>query len=378
MGQDPVIVEISSDEEEEIVHKSGSNSLHYDPSIDWLADMLDLDHDPWISRDLDVADQLSSAAPAVKVSKHESNEEKYQSGCDSDDDCEILDGDPDKSLKPVKQEAVCSDELMVVGETGQVACRDFPHSRHLCAIFPFKTSPSKFCKMCHCYVCDVPVPCANWSVHCHSTDKEERWVSERKHLRRLRQPLPNLPVAGMLPCPSNISAAHVRAESARVHSHVSVRFNPGPVAPPPFRLSAEANPYYPSYQSPLGLPAPPLIRPFHKQQTLQQCLTSCFPTKRPRTALNNQHVYHRRRPSVPPQPVRAPEDWSSSGAPAAEAAPPVVMRNIRPYAPQPTKPRTVQARAGLVTSAGRASQRSGTKDSGFPEQTGRGERDAKS
>ncbi|RRT83335.1 hypothetical protein B296_00002057 [Ensete ventricosum] len=85
----------------------------------------------------------------------------------------------------------------------QFACRDYPHPRHLCAHFPFSSSPhEKFCdlvspihsvqKLCHCYVCDSPAPCSCWgngdksTDHCHSTDKEERWKYLRQYFKQIK------------------------------------------------------------------------------------------------------------------------------------------------------------------------------------------------
>ncbi|CAN6460448.1 unnamed protein product [Victoria cruziana] len=105
----------------------------------------------------------------------------------SDDDCLILDGDPDKPNAIIENNCDGSDDLVVVGEKGKVACRDFPHPRHLCVKFPFNTSPhEKYCDLCHCYVCDTRAPCAYWGTgfspgdHCHSSDGEEKWRSQRK------------------------------------------------------------------------------------------------------------------------------------------------------------------------------------------------------
>ncbi|KAI4963595.1 hypothetical protein ZWY2020_011318 [Hordeum vulgare] len=86
---------------------------------------------------------------------------------DDDDDCVILDGDPEKPLVVVKEEKPGKDgaeeELQVVSEKGEVACRDFPHPRYLCARLPFGTvSHANHCTMCHCYVCDSRAPCPRW------------------------------------------------------------------------------------------------------------------------------------------------------------------------------------------------------------------------
>ncbi|KAL5729290.1 hypothetical protein ACHQM5_002264 [Ranunculus cassubicifolius] len=101
---------------------------------------------------------------------------------DDDDDCVILDDDPENSVRRFESRNGGSDELLIVAEKGQVACRDYPHARHLCARYPFNTNPhDKYCDMCHCYVCDTHAPCMYWGTgksrddHCHSTDKEEIW-----------------------------------------------------------------------------------------------------------------------------------------------------------------------------------------------------------
>ncbi|URE34244.1 hypothetical protein MUK42_18030 [Musa troglodytarum] len=72
-----------------------------------------------------------------------------------------------------------------------LACRDYPHPRHLCGNFPFNSSPhEEYCDLCHCYVCDSPAPCYYWgngnssSNHCHSTDKEGRWKSMRQSFKQ--------------------------------------------------------------------------------------------------------------------------------------------------------------------------------------------------
>ncbi|XP_021722159.1 uncharacterized protein LOC110689688 isoform X1 [Chenopodium quinoa] len=120
---------------------------------------------------------------------------------DDDDDCVVLEGDPDKPKDEVKESEEDSDDLLIVGETGQVACRDYPHPRHLCAKFPFSSSSHESrCEMCHCYVCDSLAPCSLWgsgassSDHCHATDKEEFWKLARKKFRQLKNPSPPIPI----------------------------------------------------------------------------------------------------------------------------------------------------------------------------------------
>ncbi|KAL9239079.1 hypothetical protein vseg_013431 [Gypsophila vaccaria] len=122
---------------------------------------------------------------------------------DDDDDCVVLECDPDKPPRSLKtavdevkdDEDDNSDDLVVVSEKGQVACRDFPHSRHLCVNFPFSsTSHESRCELCHCYVCDSLAPCAYWGSgalgtdHCHATDKAVYWQTERRKFRQLKNP----------------------------------------------------------------------------------------------------------------------------------------------------------------------------------------------
>ncbi|KAK1426749.1 hypothetical protein QVD17_15428 [Tagetes erecta] len=116
-----------------------------------------------------------------------------------DDDCVVLDGDPNE-LVEVKSDKLANDddddddddgdEIVVVGEKGQVACRDYPHSRHLCIKFPFSTTPNQsHCNQCYCYVCDSLAPCVHWgngtatTDHCHATDKDDFWILERKNAK---------------------------------------------------------------------------------------------------------------------------------------------------------------------------------------------------
>ncbi|KAF7050769.1 hypothetical protein CFC21_059091 [Triticum aestivum] len=110
---------------------------------------------------------------------------------DDDDDCVILDSDPFSAVVVNDEKDGGSDEeLQIVAEKGKVACRDFPHSRHLCSNMPFgATSHEKHCDMCYCFVCDAPAPCSYWGKglsvgdHCHATDKETKWKMLREAFR---------------------------------------------------------------------------------------------------------------------------------------------------------------------------------------------------
>lgn len=134
--------------------------------------------------------------PSTKVVDDESD----------DDDCVVLDDDPDKpvvmaSCKADHADAADDDDdLKIVGEKGEVACRDFPHSRHLCVRFPFASTPHALhCGQCHCYVCDSLAPCSHWGTgfssidHCHASDKDDFWRAERKRIKKGGRPLPIFP-----------------------------------------------------------------------------------------------------------------------------------------------------------------------------------------
>ncbi|KAL5223886.1 hypothetical protein ABZP36_010525 [Zizania latifolia] len=170
MGSAEVVVEISSDEEDFPVTKK----VPVD-SFGWITGHLQVD-------DLEVMGELS--APAVPQNKTK------PAGDEEDDDCVVLDGDPDDVVTVVEEKGRegdgSSDELQIVAEKGPVACRDFPHSRHLCSNLPFSTtSHVNHCSMCHCFVCDTPAPCTYWGKgtevndHCHATDKEN-WKTLRQ------------------------------------------------------------------------------------------------------------------------------------------------------------------------------------------------------
>ncbi|XP_041013936.1 uncharacterized protein LOC121257111 isoform X1 [Juglans microcarpa x Juglans regia] len=112
------------------------------------------------------------------------------------EDCFILDYDPFESIDFTKLSVninpsdafAASDgtsDLCVIAEKGQVACRDYPHSRHLCVDFPFETTPHEnYCKLCFCYVCDSAAPCKYWTdlklAHCNASEHVGDWTYQRK------------------------------------------------------------------------------------------------------------------------------------------------------------------------------------------------------
>ncbi|KAI4350298.1 hypothetical protein L6164_004766 [Bauhinia variegata] len=171
-----VVLDISSDEE------SGLNELAKTFDYDWIKEFLgESDEESDDSDDVVVIGEVKpeqkskSSKPTVK---------------DVDDDCVVLDGDPEDRVTSVNETETESDELLVVGEKGQIACRDYPHARHLCAEFPFSSTPhEKHCDQCHCYVCDSLAPCLKWGTgisdndHCHASEKVEMWKTQRKNFK---------------------------------------------------------------------------------------------------------------------------------------------------------------------------------------------------
>ncbi|XP_037493092.1 uncharacterized protein LOC105640806 isoform X2 [Jatropha curcas] len=66
-------------------------------------------------------------------------------------DCFILDFDPGEPLHSISNLSLSTDdELSIVAERGQVACRDYPHPRHLCLKYPFEKTPHEnYCHLLH-------------------------------------------------------------------------------------------------------------------------------------------------------------------------------------------------------------------------------------
>lgn len=103
------------------------------------------------------------------------------------EDCFILDFDPECpsviSKLSEKFDNIDAPDISVIAEKGQVACRDYPHPRHLCLKYPFETtSHEKHCELCFCFVCDLAAPCKNWtgsSGHCNAINNEA-WGCMRK------------------------------------------------------------------------------------------------------------------------------------------------------------------------------------------------------
>ncbi|CAA2934066.1 Hypothetical predicted protein [Olea europaea subsp. europaea] len=203
-NSNPVILEISSDDESNFGEaiRGGGGEDH-----GWLSELLDeVDRGTDDSDDVILVDEVvvKPKKARLKFSNSSAKIMNYNDG--DDDECMILDGDPDKPLAVENSEVDDddSDDLLLVGEKGQVACRDFPHARHLCVTFPFASTPHHtHCDRCHCYVCDSLAPCAHWGSgissidHCHATDKEEIWITQRKSKKEIDETQPILNVASL-------------------------------------------------------------------------------------------------------------------------------------------------------------------------------------
>ncbi|CAA0813073.1 Unknown protein [Striga hermonthica] len=105
---------------------------------------------------------------------------------EENEECFILEFDPYDDMESLRSPLLkgsddAEADLQVVAEKGQVACRDYPHSRHNCARHPFEMTPHEsHCQMCFCYVCDLSAPCSKWvGSHCHAFNNEA-WNQEKK------------------------------------------------------------------------------------------------------------------------------------------------------------------------------------------------------
>ncbi|KAI3772939.1 hypothetical protein L6452_04135 [Arctium lappa] len=205
MDPNAVVLEISSDEEVgwESHDDRGIGDAE-DDHHNWIAELLDEvngddcgyydggDDDDDSDEVVLVSEVLPSRKPRKKLTL------KSSSLIEVDDDCVILEHDPDKAMGNLNDNPIASDEdgddsddLLVVSEKGQVACRDYPHPRHLCIKFPFSSTPNQtHCNQCYCYVCDSLAPCVYWGNgsavldHCLATDKDDFWKLERQNSKK--------------------------------------------------------------------------------------------------------------------------------------------------------------------------------------------------
>ncbi|XP_027184012.1 uncharacterized protein LOC113782319 isoform X1 [Coffea eugenioides] len=187
-AQETVVLDISSDEDVgwgDNMSAAGCGGCRDDS--DWISELLDK-----VDKETDDSDEVVVLGEVIAKPKFRPKPSVKCVDKVDDDDCVVLEADPDApvAIENDKREDD-PDELLVVSEKGQVACRDYPHARHLCVKFPFNSTPhDRHCEQCHCYVCDSLAPCLHWSTgissidHCHATDKEEFWKSQRKSSRK--------------------------------------------------------------------------------------------------------------------------------------------------------------------------------------------------
>nr|GMD69086.1 Protein like [Ipomoea batatas] len=246
-GPKAVIHDISSDEEEATGERSGVGADDYD----WLARLLE--DDKGLSDDSDdvvvVGEVTLNSRQTVKSSSTVSKD-SAKAVDDDDGDCVVLEGDPDKpvTIDNDEERDDDSDEIQVVSEKGQVACRDYPHPRHHCAKFPFASTPhDSYCDQCHCYVCDSLAPCGHWGNgssnmdHCHATDKDEFWKAKRQNTKKnnvvlaapsgvdARVSVP-LPLVNQSPLPPQLVSCNVTQNQAFAQCPIrpcSVSVSPG-------------------------------------------------------------------------------------------------------------------------------------------------------
>lgn len=111
MDSGPVVLDISSDEEQDW---SGSISDDYD----WISELLD-------DVDKHTDDDSDDVVVVGEVNHKPKSKSSKQTLRDVDDDCVVLDGDPDKPAAAVDDASSGSDELLIVGEKGHVCINKF-------------------------------------------------------------------------------------------------------------------------------------------------------------------------------------------------------------------------------------------------------------
>ncbi|CAH1431886.1 unnamed protein product [Lactuca virosa] len=214
----------------------------------WIAELLDEVnggdcgagyHDG--SDDSDEVVLVSEVLPSRRPRKKPTS--KSSSLIELDDECVVLDHDPGKPKEVRNEDPIArsengdddSDDLLVVSETGQVACRDYPHPRHLCIKFPFSSTPNEsHCDQCYCYVCDSLAPCLYWGNgsgtidHCQATEKIEFWKLERQNSKNINKltDVPHMNMASLpLPLPLPLPPLLVQTPTM---AHIPVQ-RPNPI-----------------------------------------------------------------------------------------------------------------------------------------------------
>jgi hypothetical protein len=111
----PEVLEISSDEEEGLKEETRSSDL------DWIQELL-FNSDDESDADSDVVIIHENKPPELKSkSSKDAVDDDDDDDDGDDDDCVVLEGDPENGVTSVDEEdSTGSDELVVVGEKGQV------------------------------------------------------------------------------------------------------------------------------------------------------------------------------------------------------------------------------------------------------------------
>ncbi|KAK1420580.1 hypothetical protein QVD17_22291 [Tagetes erecta] len=222
MDPNTVVLEISSDDETVWDDHIGTDGTD---DYNWIADILDEVNrdDCGYDDEGDDSDEVVLVTEILPKKPRKKNKftSKSPSLIQFDDDCMLLDHDPDKPPRNDKlidrdelhdDDDDDDDDIVVVSEKGQVACRDYPHPRHLCIKFPFTSSPNQsHCDQCYCYVCDSLAPCIYWGNgngsidHCLATDKSQFWILERQNSKNAGKEV-NVPPVN--PVPQTTTIAH--------------------------------------------------------------------------------------------------------------------------------------------------------------------------
>jgi hypothetical protein len=107
----------------------------------------------------------------------------------------LVDAGEDKAAAATATKEDDEDECMIVGQKGDNALSDFPHSREDCVVHPMVynkfqreesiATAAKHCPNCYCFVCDILAStCQHWNEHCKAKFKDYFWKCERSRKRR--------------------------------------------------------------------------------------------------------------------------------------------------------------------------------------------------
>ncbi|GJV43039.1 hypothetical protein Tco_1427575 [Tanacetum coccineum] len=284
MDPNTIVLDISSDEEDanwvnDDVIKGISDDDH-----NWITELLnEVNNNNGNDGGGDVSDGSDDVVVVseVVVAKKNNRRRVNDRGClGVDDDCVILESDPDNKTGVTRNDdPVDEDDLVVVSEKGQVACRDYPHSRHLCIKFPFASTPNQsHCDQCYCYVCDSLAPCIYWGNggsyldHCQATDKDDFWKLERQNSKN---PItPALTPSSLVP-PTVAIPNRIRP-TFPVPSLAPPTFSVPSLAPPAFSVPSLAPP---TFSVPNLVPPPPptnlVPATVNNQVSSMNAVTSC-------------------------------------------------------------------------------------------------------